>query len=218
MTISDAGLGRVVAGVVMAALLGLSLLGCTEEGPSAAAGNEQLTSCLDSVDASLAGSEDWSTDQQREFMSRPDVLQCFATEVGPGDTLDRAMQGAFGDSTFDDVLGVLEQYVRDSAGATGLAERAGTLAGALDPDDYEDWNSARVDSALAWAVLAKDGSPTGFADWLADHPDESADSRESAMTFVQHLDSQPQDSPGYRLYRRYLELRSAVHDARTATP
>ena len=185
-------LGGVIAGLLL-------LAGCSgPAGIETQTDNSALVACLDQAGLSLDGAEDWSATEERRFMSKPAVLDCAVSEMGPGESLDGAMRSAFEDASPTTVVKVLTGFVRSrDVPVEDQAEDVGHLLGALDPDEFDPGNATfPVRVQLAWEIYRRaKGSVPEYDRWLDEHPDGRATDETPDVPFLMDMETAAAGTP-----------------------
>jgi hypothetical protein len=165
--------------------------GIASQGPDSAFGR-----CVDQAGLSLDGYEDWSAQEERELLSRPDALACVLSDV-PADERDDLLGRAFpDDSGTDDAADeartaktdALVAYVaaKSDVPRDELVADVAALMDAFDWDETDPWVGARKQVALA--IVRTDGGAEEYDAWLSDTGRE--DDYEGRIDFVQEQETE----------------------------
>jgi hypothetical protein len=192
---------RFISGIAASGLLLVSaaLAGCdngddggvTTQGPDSAFGR-----CVDRAGLPLDGHEDWSPQEEREFLSQPDVLSCVLTDV-PADERDDLLGRAFPDDAGTDDAAdeartaktdALVAYVdaKSDVPRDELVADVAALMDAFDWDETDPWVGARKQVALA--IVRAEGNAEEYDAWLS--RTGRTDDYEGRIDFVQEQETE----------------------------
>jgi hypothetical protein len=152
--------------------------------------------CVDRAGLPLDGSEEWSAQEEREFLSQPDVLSCVLTDV-PADERDDLLSRAFpDDSGTDDAADeartaktdALVAYVdaRSDVPREQLVTDVAALMDAFGWDETDPWVGARKQVALA--IVRVDGGAQEYDAWLS--RTGRSDDYDGRIDFVQEQETE----------------------------
>lgn len=188
---------RIVSGAAAAALLVL-LAGCDDGGGGVAALSDDsaFATCVEKAGLSLDGSDDWSAEQERELLSRPEALGCVLSDV-PEDERADLLGRAFPDDAGTDQAAdqartaktdALVAYVDSRADASRdeTVADAAALMDAFGWDETDPWVGARKQVALA--IVRAEGDAGQYDAWLSDTGRD--DDYEGRIDFVQEQETE----------------------------
>lgn len=206
---------RIVSGIAVAALLVL-LSGCDDSGGGVAEQSDDsaFAGCVEKAGLSLEGSDDWSAEEERAFLSRPDALGCVLSDV-PEDERADLLARAFPDDSGTDAAAdeartaktdALVAYVgsREDASRDATVADAAALMDAFGWDETDPWVGARKQVALA--IVRAEGDADQYDAWLSDTGRE--DDYEGRIDFVQE-----QETEGTPLADEVRALAAALESA-----
>ena len=188
---------RIVSGAAAAALLVL-LAGCDDGGGGVAAMSDDsaFATCVEKAGLSLDGSDDWSVEQERELLSRPEALGCVLSDVPEDERADLLGRAFPDDSGTDEAADeartaktdALVAYVDSRADASRdeTVADAAALMDAFGWDETDPWVGARKQVALA--IVRAEGDAAQYDAWLSDTGRE--DDYEGRIDFVQEQETE----------------------------
>lgn len=171
---------QLVSGLT-ATLAGLLLLaGCTSGGGVAdQAADSDFAACVERAGLSLDGADDWSEQEERDFLSQPRALDCVVSDVPADDRAD-LLSRAFPDDSGSDEEAREKRAAKTDALVAFVTARmevgegareqtvadAAALMNAFGWDETDPWVGDRKQVALA--ITRAEGGAASYDEWLDD--------------------------------------------------